>query len=81
VSAVEPVTGSPGKRKPRGPSTFKQNDITRALKAALAAGIDVAGVEIDRDGKIRVIVGKPQLSQDDAAANAYDEWRQTCGSH
>ena len=36
----------------RGPLTFKQVDVTRALKAAIAAGIEVARVEIGRDGKI-----------------------------
>jgi len=65
-------------RKPRGPNTFKQHDVTRALKAARAAGVDVACVEIDSDGKIRVLVGKPRLSQDDVAANAYEEWRRSC---
>ncbi len=73
--------GCRAKRQPRGPNAFKQHDVTRAIKAAKAAGVDVAGVEIDKDGKIHVIVGKPRLSQDDVAANAYDEWRRTCGSH
>ena len=39
----------------RGPaSNFKQNDITRALRAARAAGLEVAGYEIDPTGKIIV---------------------------
>ena len=38
----------------RGPHTFKQTDLTRALKGARAAGIDVARVVIDRDGRIVV---------------------------
>jgi hypothetical protein len=37
---------------------FKQTDVTRALKGALAAGIDVARIEIE-DGKIVVVRGKP----------------------
>ena len=36
----------------RGPCTFKQQDVTRALKAA-AAGIGVQRFEIDKDGTIR----------------------------
>jgi hypothetical protein len=51
------------------------------LKAAKAAGVDVARIEIDKSGKIVVIAGTSQVSQDDVAGNAYDEWRQSCGSH
>jgi hypothetical protein len=39
----------------RGPCTFKQQDVTRALKAAAAAGIEVVRYEIDRDGKIVIV--------------------------
>lgn len=30
----------------RGPSTFKQKDLTRTIKAALAAGVNVSRVEL-----------------------------------
>jgi hypothetical protein len=43
----------------RGPSTFRQQDVTRAVKAVVAAGVHIARVEVDRDGKIVVVVGKP----------------------
>jgi hypothetical protein len=39
----------------RGPLTFKQTDVTRAIKAAVAAGVEVARVEVDKDGRIIVI--------------------------
>lgn len=39
----------------RGPQTFKQGDLTKALKAAANAGISVKRFEIDRDGKIIVV--------------------------
>jgi hypothetical protein len=81
MSAAANTLGSPVKRKPRGPNAFKQHDLTRMVKAVRAAGVDVARVEMDKDGKIVVIAGRPQVSQDDLAANAYDEWRQTCGSN
>ena len=34
------------------PATFKQVDVTRAVKGAVAAGLAVARVEVDRTGKI-----------------------------
>jgi hypothetical protein len=43
----------------RRPLTFRQNDLTRAIKAAKAAGEQVSKVEIDKDGKIIVTIGKP----------------------
>jgi hypothetical protein len=64
--------------------TFKQGDVTRAVRAVKAAGLDVARVEVDKDGKVVVITGTPQQqpqSQEDVAANAYDDWRRKCGSH
>jgi hypothetical protein len=41
----------------RAPSTFRQTDITRALKAARAAGFEQVRVEIDKDGKIAIVAG------------------------
>ena len=36
----------------RGSCTFRQRDVTAAVKAAIAAGVNIARVEIDREGKI-----------------------------
>jgi hypothetical protein len=55
----------------RGPNTFKQADVTRAVKAVAAAGIEISRVEIDREGKIVVVTGKPQASTSDR--NEWDE--------
>ena len=41
-------------------SAFRQNDITRALRAAGAAGREVRRVEIDRDGKIVLVLIEQQ---------------------
>ena len=39
----------------RAPSTFRQQDVTKAVKAVTAAGVDIARVEIDKSGKITII--------------------------
>ena len=40
----------------RTAATFRQHDVTRALRAAGAAGCEVRRVEIDRDGKIVLVM-------------------------
>ena len=44
----------------RGPCTFRQQDVTRALRATIAAGMEVQRIEIDRMGKIVIVTGKPE---------------------
>lgn len=44
----------------RGPCTFRQQVMKRALRATVAAGIEVRRIEIDTDGKIVVVTGKPE---------------------
>ena len=51
----------------RHPVTFKKADVARAVKAVRAAGIDIARVEIDKDGRI-VVVTTTDCSRDDGAA-------------
>ena len=59
----------------RGPCTFRQLDVTRALRGAAAAGIPVQRVEIDKEGKIVVITGKSPESPRDSEdkRNEWDE--------
>ena len=37
------------------PSNFRQQDVTRAIKGAVAAGVGIARVEIDKAGKIVIV--------------------------
>ena len=55
----------------RGPATFRQRDLTAAVKAMRAAGCEVARVEIGKDGKIIVVTGKAIV---DGASDDTNEW-------
>lgn len=47
----------------RASQSFKQRDVTKALKATVKAGIAVNRVEIDKNGTIVIVTARP----DDAA--------------
>jgi hypothetical protein len=57
----------------RGPCTFRQLDVTRALRATAAAGLKVQRIEIDKYGKIIVIAGKVPDSPRDSECER-NEW-------
>ena len=42
----------------RGQQTFKQRDVTKALKAAVKAGMAIERFEIDKNGKIIIVTAK-----------------------
>lgn len=42
---------------PRRPARFLQSDVRRAVQGAMDAGLTVARVEIDQDGKIVIVSG------------------------
>jgi len=55
----------------RGPYTFRQSDVVRAVKASRAAGLRVSGVRVDtHTGVIEVVTGE-EARQD---STALDEW-------
>ena len=53
-------------------SAFRKTDVTRATRAILAAGLDVARVEINKDGVIVVVPGKPEEPADERSET--NEW-------
>jgi hypothetical protein len=55
-----------------GRCTFKQADVVRAVKACTKAGLEVARVEVDKDGRIIIVTGKPE-SNNNMNANPWDE--------
>ena len=56
----------------RGQQTFKQSDVTKALKATVKAGIAVKRVEIEKNGKIVVVTARPQDA--DEEKREHNEW-------
>jgi hypothetical protein len=44
----------------RGRCTFRQRDVTAAIRAAVAAGMPVAGVKVSAQGDIEVVIGFPR---------------------
>lgn len=58
----------------RARCTFRQTDATRAARAVLAAGLPVKRVEIDKEGKIVVVVGKEGDEEPAVGDMSPNEW-------
>jgi hypothetical protein len=58
----------------RAPCTFRQTDVTRALKAARRAGFVRVRVEIDREGKITIVAGDGVDKSEVVSENSLDKW-------
>jgi hypothetical protein len=57
---------------PRTPSTFRQRDVTRAIKAVAASGVGIARVGIDKAGTIRIIAQGSEPIGEGREANEWD---------
>jgi hypothetical protein len=58
----------------RSPATFKQRDVTRAIKAHVKAGIPIDRIRtaFDKQGRFVVSVAKPDKPSDDNHASDLD---------
>jgi hypothetical protein len=56
----------------KGMQIFKQTDLLRAIRTSQKAGLSIARVEIDRDGKIVVVVGDGKKAEN--TATELDRW-------
>ncbi|WP_426027674.1 hypothetical protein [Brevundimonas sp. TWP2-3-4b2] len=51
---------------------FRQADVAKALKGALAAGFDVGAVEIGADGMIRIVRNTEKAKN---SSDPFDQWK------
>jgi hypothetical protein len=63
----------------RRPSAFRQRDLTRAVKAVIAAGLHVDGVKVSAQGDIEVVTSE-EKTQDSPTRGALDLWIAKHGS-
>jgi hypothetical protein len=57
----------------RGPVLWKQREGSRLIRAVEQAGLRVSGVEVTRDGTIRVLTGQVNGKQEAPEFNEWDE--------
>ena len=68
----------------RSSTSFRQTDLTRAIKGARNAGVNVARAEIGKDGKIVIVIGESAGVHTEVNLTPEDElerWRRNekCG--
>jgi hypothetical protein len=58
---------------PRGPSNFRQQDVSRAIKAAKLSGLDIARVEVDPKTSRITLVTHSGGSNTETKKNPFDD--------
>jgi hypothetical protein len=56
----------------RRPSAFRQSDLTRAVKAVIAAGLHVVSIKVSAQGDIEVLTDDERAQ--DSATQGGNEW-------
>ena len=59
----------------RAPATFRQSDITKAIRAARKAGVENVLVEIAKDGRIVIVTGGAQPAVQDDLDRELEQFR------
>jgi hypothetical protein len=59
----------------RAPPTFRQQDVTRAVKAVRSAGVDIVRVEVTKDGRIVIVTAEAQPAMEDDLDRELVEFR------
>jgi hypothetical protein len=72
LGAYRPLSSTIDSPMSRAPARFTQRDLARAIKGAVAGGLTVQRVEVDKAGKIVVIVGEPGKADAVAPNNSWD---------
>jgi hypothetical protein len=62
----------------RAACTFRQRNVTRAIRAVEAAGKKIKKVEVDKDGKVVIEIAQ---DDDDAGDSDRNEWDTEYGAH
>jgi hypothetical protein len=59
----------------RRPSAFRQADVTKTVKAVIAAGLRVVGVKVGAQGDIEILTGDREAKPDEpeSTVNEWDE--------
>jgi hypothetical protein len=68
---IPPMPARRSERRHRGPARFKQNDVTKAAKGMVKAGLKVERAEIDQTGKIVV---KCESDRQPSPGDDLDNW-------
>jgi hypothetical protein len=63
----------------RAPSTFRQQDVTKAVKAVTAAGVHIARIEVDPSGRIVIITAAAETERE--ICTPLDAWMAKHGAH
>jgi hypothetical protein len=59
----------------KSPARFTQGQLAKALKATKAAGLPVSRVEIDPDGRLRILIGDGERAAE-APQTPFDLWKE-----
>ena len=59
----------------RAPATFRQSDVTKAIRAARKAGVENVRVEIAKDGRIVIVTGRAQPAVQDDLDRELEQFR------